>query len=74
MKIGSVSSDAKKLLFGVPNGSVLGRILLYTTPLLYGIILALVSTSMQMVPSFTFIFLTRMLLMPLIGCNLTWVM
>ena len=34
IKIGSVLSDAKRLLYGVPRGSVLGPILLlYTTPL-----------------------------------------
>ena len=71
VKIGSILSDAKKLLFVVPQGLVLGPILchLYSTPLSnsFEVISSLVSTAIQMTHSYTFILHTMMPHMPLTG-------
>ena len=71
IKIGSVLSDAKRLLYGVPQGSVLrGRSCShYTLPTsvkLFKIILAYVSTFMQTTHSYMFISHITMPLRPLI--------
>ena len=67
IKIGSTLSELSKLIYGIPQGSVLGPLLflLYTTPL-RKIIRILNSTSMRMTHSYTSISPTRMplLLLP----------
>ena len=61
IKIGSVLSNAKRLLHGMPQDFALGPILisLYTTPIplakIFKIILAYISTFMQMISSYMFI-------------------